>query len=104
MADKLITLENLETYKTNEETKSDAKYQQKLTTASVNDGTIDKSIGFDNQGNIVKGSAGSGSQIDGGYNFKAVDYGMYSNVSYLYLGICKSYYYYEPSTELNKYG
>lgn len=35
--------------------------QDKLTTTSVEDGTIDKSIGFDNLGNIVKGSAGGGS-------------------------------------------
>ena len=35
--------------------------QDKLTTTSVEDGTIDKAIGFDNLGNIVKGSAGGGS-------------------------------------------
>ena len=34
--------------------------QNALTTSSVNDGTIDKTIGFDSQGNIVKGSAGGG--------------------------------------------
>ena len=41
--------------------------QDALTTSSVNDGTIDKSIGFDSQGNIVKGSAGGGGAISGGY-------------------------------------
>lgn len=34
--------------------------QNALTTSSVNDGTIDKSIGFDSQGNIVKGNGGGG--------------------------------------------
>lgn len=34
--------------------------QNALTTSSVSDGTINKSIGFDSQGNIVKGSAGGG--------------------------------------------
>lgn len=37
--------------------------QDALTTSSVNDGTINKSIGFDSQGNIVKGSAGGGSHL-----------------------------------------
>lgn len=37
--------------------------QDKLTTTSVEDGTIDKSIGFDNLGNIVKGSAGGGNYV-----------------------------------------
>lgn len=37
--------------------------QDKLTTTSVEDGTINKAIGFDSLGNIVKGSAGGGSQL-----------------------------------------
>lgn len=38
--------------------------QNALTTSSVNDGTIDKNIGFDSQGNIVKQTAsGGGSQL-----------------------------------------
>ena len=41
--------------------------QNALTTTSVNDGTIDKSIGFDSQGNIVKGSAGGGGSGINGY-------------------------------------
>lgn len=36
-------------------------YQEKLTTSNVSDGTIDKSIGFDTNGNIVKGTASGGS-------------------------------------------
>lgn len=50
MVKKYITLENLGTFKEN----TDAKYQGKMTTSSVNDGTINKNIGFDSEGNIVK--------------------------------------------------
>lgn len=32
--------------------------QDALTTSSVNDGTVNKAIGFDSNGNIVKGEAG----------------------------------------------
>ena len=55
--------------------------QNALTTASVNDGTIDKSIGFDSQGNVVKGSAGGGggTQITGGYNVTN-----YSGVNFIF--------------------
>ena len=34
--------------------------QDTLTTSSVSDGTLDKAIGFDSNGNLVKGSAGGG--------------------------------------------
>ena len=37
--------------------------QNALTTSSVNDGTIDKNIGFDSQGNIVKQTSSGGSQL-----------------------------------------
>lgn len=42
--------------------------QDKLTTTSVEDGTINKSIGFDSLGNIVKGSTGGGSL----YQYKCI--------------------------------
>lgn len=56
--------------------------QDALTTSSVNDGTIDKSIGFDSQGNIIKGNAGGGG---GGVSIPLFDYeiltGIFSSIS-----------------------
>lgn len=42
-----------------------AGYQEELTTSSVDDGTVDKAIGFDSNGNLVKGpvSSGGGSTV-----------------------------------------
>ena len=37
--------------------------QEKLTTTNIPSGTIDESIGFDNLGNVVRGSAGGGNQL-----------------------------------------
>ena len=39
--------------------------QDAMTTSSINDGTINKSIGFDSQGNIVKGNASGGGASGG---------------------------------------
>lgn len=50
MADKIITLENLGTFKNN----IDSKYQEKLTASTIEEGEISKNIGFDSLGNIVK--------------------------------------------------
>lgn len=38
-------------------------YQEKLTTTNIQSGTITEGIGFDNLGNVVRGSAGGGNYI-----------------------------------------
>ena len=51
-----------------------AGYQEELTTSSVDDGTVDKAIGFDSNGNLVKGpvSGGGGTYTAGnGLNLDA---------------------------------
>ena len=56
MTKKYIDLDGLSAFKS----KADAKYQGKLNTTNVNDGTISKNIGFDSQGNIVKATPSGG--------------------------------------------
>lgn len=43
--------------------------QNKLTTTSVNDGTIEKNIGFDSNGNIVKAPSGGGGGASAYYHY-----------------------------------
>ena len=66
--------------------------QDKLTTTSVEDGTIDKSIGFDSLGNIVKGSAGGDKLYQHNINLR------FNNGGYAGLTIIS-----KSNTQLNTY-
>lgn len=59
MSDKIITLDNLDTFKTKIESEINDK-QDKLTTSSVSSGTINQAVGFDSQGNLVRGTLSQG--------------------------------------------